>query len=93
MHSKSRWGQERLWKDQRDVKELIVANKDNDRNKGEDGSIRRKYSSGKIFMIGRQLVGLRSLVNSVDSVNESIGMWSIFICVSLFFSQNSSLSL
>ncbi len=54
----------------RGVGKLTVEGKDKDKDKGEGGDVRGKDFSGKGFMIGKQSVGLRSLVDSVDSVDK-----------------------
>ncbi len=86
--SGSKWGQEGLWEGTRGKVKLTEKGKDKDT--GEGGGIRKKDFVDKGFMWKGQLVGNRSSVDSVDIY--SVGMWSI-VCVFLFFSRGSSLSL
>ena len=69
LRSESRWGQERLWEDRRDVGKLTVEGKDKNKDKGKSEGIRGKDFLSKSFMIEKQLVGFCSLVNLVNLVN------------------------
>lgn len=46
-----KWEQKKLWKNTRSVKKLILAYKDNNRDKSEDGAIREKNIWSKVNMI------------------------------------------